>query len=149
MSTRMLLFDGESGLRSKKVQNEMLQKYQLKIHAEPFFKRNMAERAIREIKLRMLLLLDMENKPLTRWKEHLPTVLNTINNHNKKTYRSLQNQLLSYFTQQYPSIPQSHSALYKFKVNDIVGFNAFAKERRQIGFKYTFNLGEYIKISIN
>jgi hypothetical protein len=143
MLTRTLLFDGESGLRSKNVQNEMLKKHQLKIHAEPFFKRNMAERAIREIKLRMLLLLDMEKKPLTRWKEYLPTIINTINNYNKKTYRSLQNQLLSYFTQQYPSIPQSHSSLYKFKVNDIVGFNAFAKERRQIGFKYTFNLGKY------
>jgi hypothetical protein len=60
MLTKTLLFDGESALRSKKIQNEIFQKHKLKIHAEPYYKRNMAERAIKEIKLRMSLLLDLE-----------------------------------------------------------------------------------------
>jgi hypothetical protein len=60
MMTRTLLFDGESGLRSKNIQNELFKKYKLKIHAEPFYKRNMAERAIKEIKIRTALLLNLE-----------------------------------------------------------------------------------------
>lgn len=58
--TRTLLFDGESGLRSKKNQKQIYNEFKIKIHAEPFFKRNMAERAIKEIKLRMAILLDNE-----------------------------------------------------------------------------------------
>jgi hypothetical protein len=59
----VLLFDGESGLRSKKAQNIIADKFNIKVHAEAFYKRNMAERAIREIKLRMAVLLDLEKKP--------------------------------------------------------------------------------------
>jgi len=58
--TKTLLFDGESGLRSQKVQNIIWQKHGLKIHAEPTYKRNQAERSIREIKLRMAILLDLK-----------------------------------------------------------------------------------------
>jgi hypothetical protein len=54
------LFDGESGLRSIKSQKTIFDKFQIKVHAEPFFKRNMAERAIKEIKLRIAILLDIE-----------------------------------------------------------------------------------------
>ncbi len=57
---KLLLFDGESGLRSKKVQKIILEKYNLKIHAEANYKRNQAERAIREIKLRMALFLNLK-----------------------------------------------------------------------------------------
>jgi hypothetical protein len=60
MLTSTLLFDGESGLRSKNIQNEIFKKYKLKIHAEPYYKRNMAERSVKEIKLRMALLLNLE-----------------------------------------------------------------------------------------
>ena len=49
---RTLLFDGESALRSPAVQKEILSKLKIKIHAEPYWKRSMAERAIGEIKLR-------------------------------------------------------------------------------------------------
>ncbi len=55
----MLLFDGESGLRSK-AQNIIADKFNIKVHAEAFYKRNMAERTICEIKLRMAILLDLE-----------------------------------------------------------------------------------------
>jgi hypothetical protein len=56
----LLLFDGESGLRSSRVQTLLANKYQLKIRSEILYKRNLAERMIREIKLRMALLLHME-----------------------------------------------------------------------------------------
>jgi len=59
-ATRTILFDGESGLRSKNVQKIIWDQFQIKIHAEPLFHRHMVERAIREIKLRMALLLDLE-----------------------------------------------------------------------------------------
>jgi hypothetical protein len=143
--TRTLLFDGETALRSKKVQNEIFKKCNLKIHAEPYYKRNMAERAIKEIKLRMALLLDIKKKPFTKWKENLDTVVNSINNHNKTNFRSLQNQLFTYFTQTHPVIPQTHSSFYKFNINDVVGLNVFAKQRKELGFKYSLNRGKCIK----
>ena len=64
--TRTLLFDGESALRSATVQRNILNTLNLKIHAEPFWKRSMAERSIREIKLRMAIHLDFKgnNPPL-------------------------------------------------------------------------------------
>jgi hypothetical protein len=145
--TRTLLFDGETALRSKKVQHEILKKCNIKIHAEPYYKRNMAERAIKEVKLRIALLLDIEKKPFTKWKEYLDTVVNTINNHNKKDFRSLQNQLFTYFTQTHPVIPQKHFSFYKFNINDIVGLNVLAKQRKDFGFKYTLNRGKYIFVN--
>jgi hypothetical protein len=105
----------------------------------------MAERAIKEIKLRMALLLDIEKKPFTKWKENLDTVVNSINNHNKTNFRSLQNQLFTYFTQTHPVIPQTHSSFYKFNINDVVGLNVFAKQRKELGFKYSLNRGKCIK----
>lgn len=60
--TKTILFDGESGLRSKSVQNIISTNYGVKIHAEAYYKRNMAERAVKEIKLRMALLLDSKGK---------------------------------------------------------------------------------------
>lgn len=56
------MFDGESGLRSKKTQNEIYAQHRIKIHAEPFYKRNMAERAIKEIKLRTAIFCELEGK---------------------------------------------------------------------------------------
>ena len=54
------MFDGESSLRSKKAQQIIYDKFKIKCHADPFFKRNMVERAIKEVKLRMAILLDIE-----------------------------------------------------------------------------------------
>jgi hypothetical protein len=55
---RTLLFDGESALRSPAVQKEIQNKLKIKIHADPYWKRSMAERAIGEIKLRTAIHLD-------------------------------------------------------------------------------------------
>ena len=59
---RTLLFDGESALRSPTVQRDILNKLKIKIHAEPFWKRSMAERAIGEIKIRMAIHLGFKGK---------------------------------------------------------------------------------------
>jgi hypothetical protein len=56
-----LLFDGESSLASKKVQDTMFQQYQLKIRADPGFKRTGAERAIREFKTRLRIALTLQS----------------------------------------------------------------------------------------
>lgn len=42
-----LLFDGETGLKSKKAQHMVLDKYQIKLYADPGSKRNQAERYIK------------------------------------------------------------------------------------------------------
>jgi len=59
--TAKLLFDGEVALTSKKAQQEIKTRYNIVVHAEPFFKRLMAERAIKEIKLRMRILLNLKS----------------------------------------------------------------------------------------
>lgn len=61
-TTRQLLFDGESALKSKQVQAQIRKRFNIKIHAEPYWKRSFAERAILEVKLRMAIHLDMEGK---------------------------------------------------------------------------------------
>ena len=49
-------------MTSKKTQNEILQKFNIKVIADPAFKRNMAERAILEVKLRLAIQLDLQSK---------------------------------------------------------------------------------------
>jgi len=56
----VLLFDGESALASKHVQKQIRQQLGINVIAQPHFKRNMAERAIRELKLRTAIALDLE-----------------------------------------------------------------------------------------
>jgi hypothetical protein len=60
-----LLFDGEPGLASVKTQKEIFQKCnQLKVYANASFKRNMAERAVKELKIRLSIKLDLEGTAL-------------------------------------------------------------------------------------
>jgi len=56
-----LLFDGESALRSRTVQDQIQKKYGITVLAEPHFKRNMAERGVREIKTRMAIILQQKS----------------------------------------------------------------------------------------
>lgn len=140
----MLLFDGESGLRSRKTQKIIADNFNIKIHAEPFFKRNMAERAIREIKLRMAIYLDLEQKPLTKWRDNLDTIVNIINQ-NKPQYKSVMQMLKAFFTESPTTVlPQSLNHLYKFNVGDSVRINASPTQRRDLGFKYSLNIGKVI-----
>lgn len=60
-----MLFDGEPGLASVKTQKEIFQKCnQLKVYANASFKRNMAERAVKELKIRLSIKLDLEGTAL-------------------------------------------------------------------------------------
>jgi hypothetical protein len=138
----VLLFDGESELRSKKAQNMIADKFNIKVHAEAFYKRNMAERAIREIKLRMAILLDLEKKPLTQWRNHLEQVLQIINQ-NKKQYKSVMQMLADFFTKDTVNLPQTSDRFYKFNIGDKVSIDAFPNQRRNLGFKHSLNMGEF------
>ena len=57
-STRRLLFDGESALKGKAAQNKIFEALNLKVDAQPYFKRSLAERGILELKLRMAIHLN-------------------------------------------------------------------------------------------
>ena len=56
----MILFDGESSLASDKAKKLLKEKYNVDIRAEPGFKRYYAERAVKEIKLRTSVALELE-----------------------------------------------------------------------------------------
>jgi hypothetical protein len=59
---KTLLFDGESALRSSAAQRDIKNKLGITVHADPYWKRSFAERAIYEIKLRMSIHLDFKGK---------------------------------------------------------------------------------------
>ena len=59
---KTLLFDGESALRSSAAQRDIKNKLGITVHADPYWKRSFAERAIYEIKLRMAIHLDFKGK---------------------------------------------------------------------------------------
>ena len=58
MHTKTLLFDGESGLQSKKAQNSIKKTTGITVYADSGFKRAQAERMIREFKTRLKVHLD-------------------------------------------------------------------------------------------
>lgn len=60
--TNTILFDGESALRSVKAKKKIKEKLGIVLHSDPFFKRNLAERGIREFKTRLSIHLQMEGK---------------------------------------------------------------------------------------
>jgi hypothetical protein len=160
---RTLLFDGESALRSPAVQKEILNKLKIKIHAEPYWKRSMAERAIGEIKLRTAIHLDFHGTtpppPLTtmprkiknsifiglalnKWKDNLQFVLDSINR-NKPDYKSQLNELIQFFTSPVTTIlPQENPKLYKFKIGDRVRISLTKAERTNLSFKYSLHYGK-------
>jgi hypothetical protein len=145
--TTVLLFDGESGLRSKKSRSIIADKYNITVHAEAFYKRNMAERAIKEIKLRMAIQLDLEEQPLTKWRNYLDNVVNVINR-NKKEYKSVLQLLTAFFTPTVDNkdntayLPRSVSSFYKFNINDTVRINVMPAQRKNLSFKYSLNIGK-------
>jgi hypothetical protein len=152
--TKKLLFDGESSLRSKI--NQQIIKNQLNIDcfADPYFKRSMAERSVREFKTRMAIQLEQIQKNQKKninfkpWKEHVNTVVNSINI-NKKTYRSKLSILVDYFTQKpTPSLPQNQNQLYLYDIGEKVQFFITKAERQQLGFKYSLSYGNIKQLFI-
>lgn len=145
-NTRTLLFDGESGLRGKTVQQDIYDKFKIKIHAQPSFKRNMAERAVKEIKLRITLKLNLVKETFTKWRKYLPHVIKSINN--KKTYYKNFTDVLNNFYKLNPSIliPQQQSKFFKFKIGDSVFLDINPLIRKSLQFKYSLNPGNIKKI---
>lgn len=139
---RTLLFDGESGLRGSGVQKDIKSRFDITLHAEPRYKRLMAERAIREIKLRLAIQLHLKKEPLTRWKNYFETTIQTINRHQEKTYRSINQLLQAYVTATTSVVPQNIDHLYRYKVGDKIALNVSPNQRRQLGFKWSLNQGK-------
>jgi hypothetical protein len=60
--TANILFDGEAGLSSTKSQKEIFDRFGVRVYADAGRHRYMAERAIKEIKIRLSIALDMNGE---------------------------------------------------------------------------------------
>lgn len=143
--TKTILFDGESSLRSKQAQKIIKTQLNVTVFADPYFKRLMAERAVREVKVRMAVRLNSIKKHdkvnWKLWKNELPFVVNAINN-NKPDYRSITAMLIAYFTQKIPpSVPQHQENMYKFKIGDRVRFFLPKLDRTSYTTKWSLMYG--------
>jgi hypothetical protein len=114
----------------------------IKLHAESFFKRSLAERAIREIKTRMTIHLNLLGLPYTKWRENLDFCVNAINRKLKTSSKS--KMLQDYFTKQ-PSvnIPQRLDSFYKFQINEKVKIHLLKSERQRLSYKFSFIPGSF------
>lgn len=72
--------------------------------------------------------------------------MNSINIHHEKTFKSMQQQLFSYFTHSKTVIPQSLENFYQFNIGDKVYLDALPSQRRQLGFKWSLNKGNSKKL---
>ena len=72
----------------------------------------------------------------------MPQVVNTINHHQEKTFKSLNQLLVSFFTAPQDIVPQSSPRFYKYNINEKVGIVMTPGQRKQLGFKYTLNRGK-------
>jgi len=144
--TKTLLFDGESSLRSKAAQKTIKEQLDIVVHADSYFKRTMAERAVREFKLRMTVCLNHKKSPaginFKLWKNKVQFVVDTINA-SKPFYRSKTALLTAYFTQApTPSLPQKQPFMYRFSLGERVRFFLSKAERKNLGFKYSLSFGK-------
>jgi hypothetical protein len=80
-------------------------------------------------------------QPFTQWRNYLARVIDTINFHQEKTYRSSIRLLEEFFTRPTVTLPQTPAQLYRFQINQKVRLDASPRERRRLGFKYTLNRG--------
>lgn len=71
----------------------------------------------------------------------MPRVVDTINYHSEKSFRSVNNLLVNYFTQTLPVVPQKVDKFYKFNVDDKVRIDLIPSQRKSLGFKYSLNVG--------
>jgi hypothetical protein len=80
-------------------------------------------------------------QPLTKWRNYLEKVIDTINYHQAQDFKSMKQLFLSYFSGPRIIIPQSNEKLYAFNINDKVVIDAFPHQRRSLSFKYSLNKG--------
>ena len=81
-------------------------------------------------------------QPLSKWRDYLPRVIDTINYHHEKTFKSINTLLTEYFTLPNVTLPQTQDSLYKFKLGDSVLIDALPSQRKHLGFKYSLNQGK-------
>jgi hypothetical protein len=111
----------------------------------------MAERAVREFKLRMAIKLDNLKKKdkinWKLWKDYIPFVVDSINNQ-RSTYRSRYAMLVAYFTQKpQPSLPQHQDRFFLYKLGDKVCFFRAKSDRKALNSKWSLTYGKIPKDS--
>lgn len=162
-----MLFDGETSLKSPASQARVLKIFGIKVKAEPGFKRQSAERYIREIKVRTRVALDLAGKTsrvspvfwlvfifskykrikvghiigktLRDWRSVLDNVVNVIN-YDKPTFKNNVELLTAYFNQTPVVIPQK-SSLFRYALGQQVRVNVSKMTRQNLNFKYSLEPG--------
>ena len=108
----------------------------MRIYADAAYKHPRAERAVKEIKLRMAILLHLKGslhfgifvwsykglfslgKKLNAWKEHLLHIVTVINSHNKsQSFGTFAMILKHYFIKTAPPHFPAHPKLFQYKVS--------------------------------
>jgi len=107
----------------------------------------MAERAVREFKLRMSIKLNTVKKNdkinWKLWKDYLPFVVDSINNQRTRKYRSKFAMLVDYFTQKpQPSLPQHQDRLFQFNIGEKVRFFRAKSDRKSLNSKWSLTYGK-------
>lgn len=137
---KILLFDGESALKGATIQQQIEKEFNLKVFAQPGYKRVLAERYIREFKLRLFIALDIKKEPLTKWKNYYEKCVALINARSKIS----KNEVLTFFTREMDYIPQTHGRFFKYNVGDQCLVDVDRLTRKSLGFKWTRNLGRSV-----
>jgi ADP-heptose:LPS heptosyltransferase len=156
--TQVIRFDGESSLRSVRTQDIVFKRFGVRIHARPGYKQLLAERMIKEVKLRVSVALHLQGNlknflmcvstsinyffylglKLNAWKQVLNHSVNSIN-YNKIAYKSKLGLLKDFFTKPPVVIPQSIKNIYRFSVGEKVYVDLTPIQRKNIGFKWSLN----------
>jgi hypothetical protein len=71
-------------------------------------------------------------------------------NRNKKEYKSILQMLTAFFTPNNDNnkndtvahLPHSEASFYKFNIDDTVKINVMPAQRKNLGFKYSLNIGK-------
>lgn len=143
-----MLFDGETSLNSSKAKNVLKSQYGLQLYVEARYKRVLAERFIREVKLRSAIALDVHHLKIHQWKNVINEVVTTINAKQKTI--STTEQLKQYFLRDTTHhVPQKYETLFRFKKGDKVITDLSREERKRLGFKYSLFYGESMNPILN
>lgn len=109
----------------------------------------MAERMVKEFKLRMAIKLDTLKKKdkinWKLWKEYIPFVVDSINNQ-RSSFRSRFAMLVAYFTQKPQiSLPQHQDRHFLYKIGDKVRFFRAKSDRKALNSKWSLTYGKIPK----
>lgn len=117
----------------------------IRVYADAYFKRNLAERYVKEVKLRMAVLLDFKKLSFREWRQYIDHIVANINNNREIKDKSLNLMLTRYFTQPTVVMPQHNVQMFLYNINDKVFIDLKKSERQDVSFKYSLNRGTTIK----